>query len=74
MNDALIILVLYFLFYWVNKKLYKKKNLDDVKAYIKELKVELGKYQANSKFLAKTLIEREIEKQREIVDANSMSL
>lgn len=72
MYDALIILFLYILFNWVNKKVFKKKDVDGSRAYIRELKVELGKYQANSKFLAKTLIEREIEKQRGFIDSNSM--
>mmetsp|Transcript_17169 Transcript_17169/g.21875 ORF Transcript_17169/g.21875 Transcript_17169/m.21875 type:complete len:191 (-) Transcript_17169:1386-1958(-) len=70
--DALLVFFLFVLFtvVWKHTLHKKKRTLEETKAYIAALKVELLKYQANSTFVARALVQREIEKQREFVDNN----
>jgi hypothetical protein len=70
--DTIVILIIVFVTEFIKSKLSpintkKKEEISKRKQYIRLLKLQLKNFQANSTFVQKTLIEREINAQKKIL-------
>ena len=76
MASGLVVFGLFFVYAWIQKFFFTgsgdQGKKDYLKRYIKALQEQTLHFQANSSFVTKTLLEREIAKQEEILSTLRM--